>query len=67
MNSNSTYSRLFLSLFHLILGVLLLVGIVAKVYSTLIVAFGILFIIKSKNEHNEAMLWSAYMVVAEVL
>ncbi len=67
MNSNSKYSRLFLSLFHLILGVLLLVGIVAKVYSTLIVAFGILFIIRSKNEYNQAMMWSAYMVGAEVL
>jgi O-antigen ligase len=50
-----------------VLGVLLLVGIVAKVYSILIVAFGILFIIKTKNEHNEAILWSAYLVGAEVL
>ncbi|AMC10138.1 hypothetical protein Lupro_02240 [Lutibacter profundi] len=67
MNSNSTYGRLFLSLFHLVLGILLLIGIVTKVYSTLIVAVGILFIIKSKNEHNQAMMWSAYLVGAEVL
>ncbi len=67
MNSKTSYGRLILAIIHLILGVLLLVGIVAKVYSTLIVAFGILFIIKSKNKHNEAMLWSAYLVGAEVL
>lgn len=67
MNSNSSYGRLVLAILHLVLGVLLLVGIVAKVYSILIVAFGILFIIKTKNEHNEAILWSAYLVGAEVL
>jgi hypothetical protein len=67
LNSNSSYGRLILAILHLILGVLLLIGIVAKVYSTLIVVFGILFIIKSKNEHNEAVLWSAYLVGAEVL
>jgi len=67
LNSDSTYGRLILAIFHLALGVLLLIGIVAKVYSTLIVAFGILFIIKSKNEHNEAALWSTYLVGAEVL
>jgi O-antigen ligase len=50
-----------------VLGVLLLIGIVAKVYSILIVAFGILFIIKTKNAHNEAILWSAYLVGVEVL
>lgn len=49
------------------LGVLLLTGIVAKIYSVLIVVFGVLFIIKTKNEHNEAVLWSAYIVGAEVL
>jgi O-antigen ligase len=67
MNLNSINTRLLLSLFHLALGVLLLIGIVAKVYSTIIVLFGVLFIIKSKNEHNEAILWSAYLVGAEVL
>ena len=67
MNSNTSYGRLVLAILHLVLGVLLLIGIVAKVYSTLIVAFGILFIIKSKNENNEAILWSAYLVGAEVL
>ena len=67
MNSISKNTRLILALFHLLLGVLLLVGIVAKVYSALIVAFGILFIIKSKNENNQAVFWSAYIVGAEVL
>ena len=67
MNSISKYTRLLLAIFHVLLGVLLLIGIVAKVYSTLIVAFGILFIIKSKNVNNQAMLLSSYIVGAEVL
>ncbi|WP_456378327.1 O-antigen ligase family protein [Lutibacter sp.] len=67
MNNISKNTRLVLSIFHLLLGVLLLSGIITKVYSSLIVAFGILFIIRDKNENNQAMLWSAYMVGAEVL
>ncbi len=56
-----------LSLFHVVLGILLVIGIIAKVYSALIVVFGVMFIIRSKNENNEAALWGAYMVGAEVL
>lgn len=68
MNKNKPLNiNLALSLIHIALGILIGVGIVAKVYSSIIVAFGILFIIRSKNEHNEAALWSAYMVGAEVL
>jgi len=67
LNSISKHTRLLLALFHVLLGILLLIGIVAKVYSALIVVFGILFIIKSKNDNNQAMLWSAYIVGAEVL
>jgi len=59
--------NLVLSLFHIALGILLVVGIVAKIYSVIIVVFGMLFIIRSKNQHNEAALWSADMVGAEVL
>ena len=67
MNKISKNTRLLLYLFHLLLGVLLLSGLITKVYSALIVAFGILFIIKSKNDKNQAIFWSAYMVGAEVL
>lgn len=42
-------------------------GLVAKVYSGLVVFFGILFIIKNKNKNNDAIFWSAYMIGAEVL
>ena len=67
MSGLSKNTRLVLSIFHLILGVLLLFGFVAKIYSALLVAFGVLLIIRSKNEHNEAIYWSAYLVGAEVL
>ena len=67
MNNTSTHTRLILAIFHLVLGVLLISGLITKIYSLLIVAFGILFIIKSKNDNNQAVLWSAYMVGAEVL
>ncbi|NLP58148.1 O-antigen ligase family protein [Lutibacter sp. B1] len=52
---------------HLALGIFLLFGSVSKIYSTLIVAFGVLFIVSSKNKNNQAVLWSAYMVGGEVL
>lgn len=67
MNSISKYTRFLLAIAHVLLGALLLIGIVSKVYSTIIVAFGILFIIKSKNDNNQAILWSGYIVGAEVL
>lgn len=63
----STNSRLILSVFHLLLGVLLLSGVVSKLYSLLIVGLGILYIIRYENEKNQAALWAAYMVGAEVL
>lgn len=49
------------------LGVLLLSGLVAKVYSLLILFFGVLYIIRNKNANNEAIHWSAYLVGGEVL
>ena len=67
MSNLTKHTRLILSIFHLVLGVLLLSGFLAKVYSVLIVFLGIRFIIKSKNKHNEAIYWSAYMVGLEVL
>ena len=67
MNSISKHTRLILTLLHLVLGVLLLVGSVSKVYSVLVLAFGIILIYKSNNEQNEAMYFSAYLVGGEVL
>lgn len=49
------------------LGVLLLSGFIAKIYSLLIIFFGVLYIIRNKNESNEAIHWSAYLVGGEVL
>lgn len=45
----------------------MLSGLIAKTYSILIVFFGVLYIIRNKNENNEAIHWSAYLVGAEVL
>lgn len=42
-------------------------GSFSKLYSIAIVAVGILAIIKTKNKHNEAIFWSAYLVGGEVL
>ena len=67
MNKISTNTRFVLVSIHLLLGVLLLSEFFGRIYSAIIVAFGILFIIRSNNKNNEAVLWSAYMVGAEVL
>lgn len=67
MKQKNSNSNLVLAIVHLLLGVLFLIGGISKIFSTLVLLFGILFIIKAKNKHNEAMMWSAYMVGAEVL
>tara|TARA_R110001583_G_scaffold162719_1_gene314974 strand:- start:27901 stop:29244 length:1344 start_codon:yes stop_codon:yes gene_type:complete len=67
MNNTSTNTRVILAVFHLLLGVLLVSGVITKVYSALIVVFGMVYIIRSKNVDNQAMLWSGYIVGAEVL
>ncbi len=67
LDKSSAHTRLFLAVFHVVLGVLLLSGLVAKTYSILLVFFGVLYIIRNKNENNEAIYWSAYLVGAEVL
>lgn len=51
----------------MVLGVLFLSGLIAKSFSLLILFFGVLYIIRNKNENNEAIYWSAYLVGAEVL
>ncbi|MDF1516822.1 MAG: O-antigen ligase family protein [Lutibacter sp.] len=67
MNNSSSHIRLILAGAHLVLGVLLLSGLVAKAYSFLILFFGVLYIIRNKNENDEAIHWSAYLVGGEVL
>jgi len=67
LTQKTSSSNLVLAIAHLLLGVLFLIGGISKIYSTLVLFFGILFIIKTKNKHNEAMMWAAYMVGAEVL
>ncbi|SDW86774.1 O-Antigen ligase [Lutibacter oricola] len=59
--------RFILSVLHLGLGVVLLSGVVSKIFSLLILFFGIYFIIKNRNENNEAAFFSAYIVGGEVL
>jgi len=58
---------LVLALIHLVLGALFLSGLIAKAYPLLILFFGVLYIIRNKNENNEAIYWSAYLVGAEVM
>ncbi|MGH2665097.1 O-antigen ligase family protein [Flavobacterium sp.] len=54
-------------LLHLLLGVLLFVfRPFAVVYSVLILVGGCYFIIKRKNQNNEVLFWTAYLVGAEV-
>ena len=67
MISFSKYTRLYLALFHLVLGVLLVSGAITKYYSLLIVLVGVISIYKSENKRNEAIFWSAYLVGGEVL
>ena len=67
MQTKNTNGQLLLALFHIGLGILLLSGLISKVYSLLIVVVAIRNIVQSKNDQNQAILWSAYMVGAEVL
>jgi O-antigen ligase len=67
LTKSASHIRLILAGLHLVLGVLLLSGFIAKIYSLLILFFGVLYIIRNKNENNEAIHWSAYLVGGEVL
>jgi hypothetical protein len=61
-------SYIYLILFHAFLGVLVFVlPFVSKIYTIAILAFGIYYIIKTKNRNNEALVMSAYVVSVEVL
>lgn len=61
-------SYIYLILFHAFLGVSVFVlPFISKIYTIVILTFGIYYIIKSKNRNNEAILMSAYVVSVEVL
>ncbi len=60
-------TRFVLVILHLVLGVLLLSGIFAKFYALAIVIIGFLSIIKNKNSHEQAAMWSAYLAGSDVL
>lgn len=57
----------FLLLIHVILGAIIFgFPVLSKIYGILIMVTGITFIIKNKNQHNEVLFASAYIVGAEV-
>nr|WP_315199076.1 O-antigen ligase family protein [uncultured Flavobacterium sp.] len=61
-------SYIYLILFHAFIGVLVFVlPFVSKMLTLSILAFGVYYIIKSKNRNNEALIMSAYIVSVEIL
>jgi hypothetical protein len=61
-------SYFFLLLLHAFIGVFIFVlPFMAKMYSLFIFVYGVIYIIKSKNKNNEALLLCAYVVSVEVL
>ena len=60
-------TRLLLVIFHLLLGILLLIGVFAKFYALAVVIVGFLSILKNKNSTEQAAMWSAYLAGSDVL
>lgn len=61
-------SYIYLLLIHAFLGGLVFVlPFLSKLYTLVILVFGIYYIIKTKNRNNEALVMSAYVVSVEVL
>jgi O-antigen ligase len=61
-------SYLFLILFHAFIGMLVYVlPFTSKIYTIVILVFGIYLITKNQNKNNEALIMSAYIVSVEVL
>jgi O-antigen ligase len=68
MQSKNSLSYSKLIIIHLIIGfVVFLFPLFTKLYSILIIGFGLILILKSKNANNEALVAAAYLVGAEVL
>ena len=57
----------YIILFHAVLGFLIyLLPFLAKLYGYAIYVFGVLYVIKTQNKHNEALIAAAYVVGSEV-
>ncbi|WP_313803885.1 O-antigen ligase family protein [Flavobacterium sp.] len=66
--TENRYSYIKPLLIHLFLGGLIfLLPFITKIYSILIFGFGLYVISKKKNQNNEALIFSAYVVGVEVL
>lgn len=64
-NTDASYLKMIL--LHLFLGLaIFLFRPLSIVYAALLLIFGCYIIIKNKNVNNEVLLWSAYIVAAEV-
>lgn len=60
-------SYIYLLLIHASFGVLIFVlPFLSKIYTIAIVVFGIYYVVKTKNQNNEALLISAYVITVEV-
>jgi hypothetical protein len=65
---NDSLSYVYLILFHVFIGVLVFVlPFTSTLYTLSILIFGLTYIIKNKNQNNEVLIVSAYVVGAEVL
>ena len=59
---------IYLMLFHAFLGVLIFVlPFISKIYTLVLFAFGVFYIVRNKNKNNEALVISAYVISVEVL
>lgn len=56
-----------LIILHLIIGFLVTISSISKLYSVGIIGLGLYFIIRNKNSNDEALVFSAYLAGAEVL
>ena len=64
-NSQLTYFNLII--IHVIIGlVIYLLPFLAKLYTVFVFVFGVIYMLKSKNKNNEALLISGYIVGVEV-
>ncbi|MCM2302922.1 MAG: O-antigen ligase family protein [Flavobacteriaceae bacterium] len=67
MDRSVNKNRFIWVMLHLALGLFIGISLVSTILSVSIVMFGMVLIISRKNEHQEAVLFSAYLVGAEVL
>lgn len=67
MSNLGQNNRFIWVLLHLAMGIVIGLPLVSSVLSMGILMFGVVIIIARKNEHQEAVLFSAYIVGAEVL